>query len=220
MNRYRLRFSKTGRAVYISHLDLMRTFQRAFIRAGIELRHTEGFNPHPYMSFALPLSVGMTSVCEAMDFDLKEVPPPDDLAARLNRTLPEGITVLEVYESARKFTEIAWVVVSGRLVYDGGIPDDAAGQLLSFYQSKELIVPKKSKKGMVDFNIAAGIGALRFIAQTNTELTLETRLTAQNPALNPEYLMAALRLKKPELAPNFAAFTRLELFDAALTLFR
>ena len=66
----RLLFSKTGRAKYISHLDLMRTFQRAFSRAGIQIKHTEGFNPHPFVSIALPLSVGYSSQCEILEFGL------------------------------------------------------------------------------------------------------------------------------------------------------
>ncbi len=66
----RLLFSKTGRAKYISHLDLMRTFQRAFFRSGIQIRHTEGFNPHPFVSIALPLSVGYSSQCEILEFGL------------------------------------------------------------------------------------------------------------------------------------------------------
>ena len=61
----RLLFSKTGRAKYISHLDLMRTFQRAFARAKIAIKHTEGFHPHPFVSIALPLSVGYSSQCSA-----------------------------------------------------------------------------------------------------------------------------------------------------------
>ncbi len=65
----RLLFSKTGRAKYISHLDLMRTFQRAFARAGISIKHTEGFNPHPFVSIALPLSVGYSSQCEILEFE-------------------------------------------------------------------------------------------------------------------------------------------------------
>ena len=66
----RLLFSKTGRAKYISHLDLMRTFQRAFARAHIQIKHTEGFNPHPFVSIALPLSVGYSSQCEILEFGL------------------------------------------------------------------------------------------------------------------------------------------------------
>ena len=65
---YRLTFSKEGRAVWISHLDLLRTFQRAFIRAGLVVRHSQGFHPHPVMSFVLPLSVGQSSACELLDF--------------------------------------------------------------------------------------------------------------------------------------------------------
>lgn len=69
---------KRGRAKYVSHLDLMRTMSRAFTRAGIDLRHSEGFNPHPIMSFALPLSVGQESVCELLDFDpIVAIPVPE-----------------------------------------------------------------------------------------------------------------------------------------------
>ena len=72
MDKLRLRFKKTGRAVYISHLDLMQTMQRAFSRAGYELKYSEGFNPHPQISIALPLSVGTASLCELMDFKLRD----------------------------------------------------------------------------------------------------------------------------------------------------
>ena len=72
MDKLRLRFEKTGRAVYISHLDLMATMQRAFARAGLELKYSEGFNPHPLISILLPLSVGTASRCELMDFRLRQ----------------------------------------------------------------------------------------------------------------------------------------------------
>ena len=72
----RLLFAKTGRARYISHLDLMRTFQRAFARAGIPIKHTEGFHPHPFVSIALPLSVGYSSECEILEFGLLEGTSP------------------------------------------------------------------------------------------------------------------------------------------------
>ena len=72
MAKLRLRFAKEGRAVYISHLDLLRTFQRVFLRQGIVLRHSQGFHPHPILSFALPLSVGQESVCELLDLETVE----------------------------------------------------------------------------------------------------------------------------------------------------
>ena len=78
-DKLRLRFEKTGRAVYISHLDLMHTMQRAFNRAGYRLKYSEGFNPHPQIAIALPLSVGMASLCEIMDFKLKSEETKNEL---------------------------------------------------------------------------------------------------------------------------------------------
>ena len=89
----RLLFSKTGRAKYISHLDLMRTFQRAFARAKIPIKHTEGFNPHPFVSIALPLSVGYSSQCEILEFGLMEGTGREEVPGRLTAAMPEGIVV-------------------------------------------------------------------------------------------------------------------------------
>ena len=107
MLKLRMRFDKTGRAVYISHLDLMHTLQRVFLRAGYRLKYSEGFNPHPVVSIAVPLSVGCASVCEIMDFSLldEEVDFPK-LREDLNRSMPEGITVTEIYVPERKASAI------------------------------------------------------------------------------------------------------------------
>ena len=92
----RLRFSKTGRAIYLSHLDLMRTMQRAFLRAGYQLKYSEGFNPHPLISILLPLSVGTASICELMDFRLRGEPD-----AKLLQSLPASLHALSVTSNAR-----------------------------------------------------------------------------------------------------------------------
>ena len=94
----RLRFEKTGRAIYISHLDMMRTMQRVFARAGLEMKYSEGFNPHPQISIALPLSVGTGSLCEIMDFRLTSDTELETLPERMNAVMPEGIRVIEAYE--------------------------------------------------------------------------------------------------------------------------
>ena len=103
----RLLFEKRGDAVYLSHLDLMRVFQRAFKRADILIWHSQGFSPRAYVSIALPLPVGMESRCEILDFEIEagavELPA---LAGRLNAVLPAGIRVLSAYESARKVKEL------------------------------------------------------------------------------------------------------------------
>ena len=89
-------FQKTGRAIYISHLDLMRVFQRAFKRAGLPLTHTQGFNPRPSVSIALPLSVGVESHCELLDFELETPFPCQQIQDLLNENLVEGVRVLLV----------------------------------------------------------------------------------------------------------------------------
>ena len=99
----RLLFEKTGNAVWSSHLDLMRIFQRAFKRAGLPLTHTQGFNPRPSVSIAMPLSVGVESICELLDFDLDgETVSCEEITARLNDALVPGVRVLQTYTSGRK----------------------------------------------------------------------------------------------------------------------
>ena len=84
----RLLFEKKGNAIWISHLDLMRAFQRAFKRADLPLTHTTGFNPRPSVSIALPLSLGIESRCELLDFDLEGNPVPmEEIRDRLYAAL-------------------------------------------------------------------------------------------------------------------------------------
>ena len=106
-------FEKTGDAIFISHLDLMRLFQRAFKRAGLKLTHSQGFNPRPSVSIALPLSVGVESECELLDFDLYgDTVPMEEIRDRLNAALVAGVRVKEVYEDGCKiyFTDGSWVI--------------------------------------------------------------------------------------------------------------
>ena len=128
MDKLRLRFSKTGRAVYISHLDLMRTMQRSFLRAGYQLKYSEGFNPHAQIAIALPLSVGTESLCELMDFRLEGEPDIAVLPAALTAKMPEGLEALEVYEPAHKVSEIKWLKGSSVFEYDDR-PLDAMTEL-------------------------------------------------------------------------------------------
>ena len=242
MDKLRLRFEKTGRAVYISHLDLMATMQRAFSRAGLELKYSEGFNPHPLISILLPLSVGTASLCELMDFRLREtavdpVTPEllQDLPERLTAALPEGIRVLEAYASERKSAQLKWLDVEGWLEYDRGAPEPDA--LSEFFAQREIIIEKKTKRGMGMTDIRPAIQAISFMPEEpgSTEIPgeqktpglagtevifLKGRISAQGPTLNPDHLMAALRQLRPELAPDFASFTRLETWDAEGKLYR
>ena len=134
-------FEKTGNAIYISHLDLMRLFQRAFKRAGLPLTHTKGFNPRPSVSIALPLSLGVESICELLDFDLEgESIDGDEIMARLNGALIEGVRVLKVYEDGSKIKNLAFLACNVTLEYDREIPEDACAQMERLFSSAEVIV--------------------------------------------------------------------------------
>lgn len=220
MNKLRMRFSKTGRAIYISHLDLMATMQRAFSRAGSRLKYSEGFNPRPQISIALPLSVGCASVCELMDFQLvDEKVDIIYLRERLNATMPEGIAVEKIYEPTRKNAELKWLKVEGVFEYDNREVDIISKQLEQFYDAESIVIEKKTKRGFGEVDIRPSIRELSFAPEEHA-VRLSAVISAQNPTLNPELLVAALRALAPELAPDFAKFTRIETFDEKMSIFR
>ena len=219
MNKLRMRFAKTGRAIWISHLDLMATMQRAFSRAGSRLKYSEGFNPRPQISIALPLSVGCASVCELMDFQLVEEVDITLLIERLNATMPEGIEVQDIYEPTRKNAEIKWLEVEGVFEYDERPVDIMLNELESFFSRESIVIEKKTKRGFGEIDIRPSIGQIAFSAAEGAIL-VKARISAQNPTLNPELLPAALRVLAPDIAPDFAKFTRLETFDAEMRIFR
>lgn len=219
MDKLRLRFKKTGRAIYISHLDLMKTVQRAFSRAGYALKYSEGFNPRPQLSFALPLSVGTGSVCEVLDFKLKDDAPLDDMPARLTAALPEDIEIIEVYEPARKVSEIKWLEISGIMEYDNENPAEMAGKLSAFYAAEAIVITKRTKRGEAETDIKPAIQSIEF-SPAEGGVQVHAVISAQEPTLNPELLTDALRQKAPNLAPDFAKYMRLETYDTQMTVFR
>ena len=104
----RVRFRKTGALQYISHLDLVRTFEKVLVRAGLPLWYSEGFNPHPRFSFATPMSIGLESLYELMDVKINKKVNCDAVKAALNANLTEECVVEEVYYPETKMTDIAF----------------------------------------------------------------------------------------------------------------
>ena len=219
MNKLRMRFSKTGRAIWISHLDLMATMQRAFSRAGFPLKYSEGFNPRPQISIALPLSVGCASLCEIMDFQLLNEVDITALPARLNAVMPEGVAVLGIYEPTRKNVELKWLAVEGVFEYDDRQVDIMQEQLRAFFDRESIVVEKKTKRGFGETDIRPSIREISFEAGDDGVRVFAV-ISAQNPTLNPELLCAALRALAPEIAPDFAKFTRVETYDEKMSVFR
>lgn len=216
----RLLLEKTGRAKFISHLDLMRCMQRVFARTGVMIRHTSGFNPHPYISFALPLSVGTESVCELMDFELADTTDLKEIPVLVNRTLPEGLRVINAYESDRKFKYIKWLKVSCRLEYDGGITEVDEERIYALFAGKTLQVEKTSKRGVSVVDILPLLDKLSWERFSETELCLTALVSAQEPSLSPAAIVSAIVQRLPELKPDFMVFRRLEVYDKDLEVFR
>ncbi len=219
MDKLRLRFQKTGKAVYISHLDLMRVVQRIFLRAGTPIKYSEGFNPHALISICLPLPVGMASVCELMDF---RVTRDVDLAAlpeALNKVSPEGVRFLEAYEPERKAAQIKWLRMRCEFDYDTRDTAALLPSLEAYFASPEVKVTRRTKRGEGEFDLAPHIRGLEWSAEPG-RVRLGCLVSAQEPTVNPELLAASLREHAPELAPDFARFTRVETFDANMEVFR
>ena len=217
----RMRFSKTGRAIWLSHLDLMRTMQRAFLRAEYPLKYSEGFNPHAQISILLPLSVGVSSVCELMDFQLKDDVTLAEMPEKLTSVMPEGIVVHEVYLSENKAKYLKWLEISGRLEYDDRDLVSIADHLAVFYQRPEIIITRKTKRGEGEMDIVPAIRELSIaLNEEHNCITMKAVISAQEPTLNPDHLISALRQQAPELAPDFAAFTRQQVYFENGEVFR
>lgn len=218
---YRALFEKTGNGIWISHLDLMRLFQRAFKRAGLTLTHTQGFNPRPSVSIALPLSVGVESYCELLDFDLEGMAVScDEICRRLNENLTEGIRVHSVYKDAMKIRDLAYLECKVLLNYDGGITREAETAINELFNGQSLVVPKKGKNGVQDQDILPMIRKMEIARTGESALEIKAIICCQNPSLNPMQIPAAISLHLPEYTPDYTKCYRFALFDAQMHKFR
>lgn len=206
--------------MYISHLDLLRTFQRVFLRQGLVLRHSQGFHPHPILSFALPLPVGQSSACEVLDFEVVEDMDGKGLPESLNRFMPEGIRAVDCYVPVWPVRDLAKLRCRVDLCYDGGIPAGAAEEISSLLTGESLVIQKRTKrKAMADVDIRPMLHGLELSEEPGI-LRLDATVSAQNPGLNPALLAEAVRMHLPPLAPDFVQVRRLELLDAGDGTFR
>lgn len=146
----RVRFTKYGPIKYVGHLDLMRYFQKALRRSGLPLSFTKGFSPHPILSFASPLGVGITSEGEYMDFSLDQDVPVSEISEKLNAQEAYGVEILSVTERKSTKKAMAELAAASYLVY---FKKDSyeAGYLRSLVEEKitnasSLVVTKKTKK--------------------------------------------------------------------------
>lgn len=217
----RLLFSKTGNAVWISHLDLMRLFQRGFKRAGLSLTHTQGFNQRPSVSIALPLSVGIESQCELLDFDLDgQDVAPDEILSRLNQSLIDGIKVRAVYSDGLKLKNLAYLDCALYLEYDRGVPEGTLAAIRELFTRESLILDKKGKNGITQQDIIPMVRRFEVKAADEKCIAVKARVCCQNPTLNPMQISNAIAVNLPDLAPDYVKCSRIEIFDTNEEIFR
>lgn len=217
----RLLFEKTDNAVWMSHLDLMRLFQRAFKRAGLQLKHTQGFSPRPLVSIALPLSVGVESCCELLDFELDgQLLPYEQIQNALNNTLISGVQIKSVYDSTRHIKELTFLSCTLTLEYDNGVPDGAQTAISQLFASDTLMVEKRTKNGMTMQNIIPMIRTLAVSTPEPNALVVTACISCQNPTLNPAQLIAAIQTNLPQYQPDFTKIRREEIYDSDHSVFR
>ena len=217
----RLLFCKTGNAVWISHLDVMRLFQRAFKRSGLLLKHTQGFNPRPSVSVALPLSVGVESDCELLDFELDhQVLPCDQIMERLNQSLVDGIRVLAVYSDFKKLKELELLKCRLLLEYDRPVSVEGIEEIRNLFLQESLLLEKKGKNGVSQQDIIPLIRNLNIDCVDYYNLQMEAIICCQNPSLNPAQLGAAVCKYLPHLKPDFIKCRRVELYGRDGDIFR
>lgn len=143
---YRLTYAKTGRARYISHLDMMRSMQRAFKRARIPIWYTQGFNPHAYLNFPLALPLGTDSEIEVLDVALLEELEFGEIVSRINEKMPEGLWIVKAYKPLKKHTEIALARYDIAFDCVGVSADEVMQKFELFLQNEKIEVEKRSKK--------------------------------------------------------------------------
>ena len=214
MSKLRLLFIKEAQAAYISHLDLMRTFQRCFPRTELEIKHTQGYHPHPIISIVLPLPVGQSSECELLDFEVTQQSDGSGIAEKLNTGMPAGIRVLKCYEVTRPVRELYALQADVTLEYDNGVPANAAAAINELLHRESLIIEKRTKrKELAEVDIAPMILDAT-VTEGENVLYIDLKVQAQNPGLNPQLIEKAIARALPQLMPDFIRVRRKRILDA------
>lgn len=165
MYKIRARFQRGEQVKYISHLDLVRAFERAFRRSGLPISYSQGFNPRAEMVFGLPLAVGVTSEAEYADFKFDKHIASEDFISIINRHLPGGIKVMEAWDLKDKGNIMSAVSASVYeitfVILQGENGNKIIENIHSLKDEDELLVDKKTKKGNVEVNIKPLIKELK-----------------------------------------------------------
>jgi radical SAM-linked protein len=214
----RVWFKKVGSARYISHLDLNRCMSRAIHKAKIPLWYTQGFNPHAFITFALPLSLGISGERESMDIKLdNDTITRDELIEGLNSALPDDIPIFDVTEPVMKPGQIAYASFVISLNTEEADAEQIAAKIKDLFCCEEIIVPKHTKNGWIDLNIKPHLDQVEVTAK-NAGVKINAILPAGSTMnVNPVLLNEAI--KKYLKLDLYADIQRTNIYDANFKIF-
>ena len=217
----RIKFSKVGDLMYISHLDLARTMQRIILRSGIDIWYSEGFNPQPKMVFAVPLPTGVESNCELLDIKLNSYMSNEEIKNRLNDNFPEQMRVLEVYSPEVKFKEISYIDYTIK-INSPKLNAQTKAKIEELFGG-ECILTKKTKSGEKEVNITDYI-KLFDVECKEGSAQIHTILASGNEMnLSPELVIEALRkdldILTSDKIDEYYSIMRNQMLDSSLNKF-
>lgn len=195
MPKYVIKFSKEGYIKYTSHLDMLRLFKRAFKKSGIALAYSKGFNPHPKMGFAQPLSLGYTSFCELLELETEENYSREEIFEKVGRFMPEGVTILSCTDFPRGIKSLAAAAVEASYEVVFPVKNDMERfpkVVEDYLAQKEIMAEKRQKKTkqMKAVDIRPKIREISVLDREN--LTLLMRLDCGSASnLSPEQVIAS-----------------------------
>lgn len=217
MKNVRIWFRKFGTAKYISHLDLNRCVARAFHKAKLPMWYTEGFNPHAFVTFALPLSLGVEGKRESMDIRLLEDMDKEDIINRLNQGLPNDIRIFDVTEPQMKPGKIAYAGYEIRYKTENGNLQSIKAELETLFTKESIPVQKKTKSGMKTINLSSYLNRYNIAVQDN-QIVLNIVLPAGSTEnINPSLIGDAVEAEFGYRL--YADIIRCDLYDDAFHVF-
>ncbi|MCR4778017.1 MAG: TIGR03936 family radical SAM-associated protein [Lachnospiraceae bacterium] len=189
----RMRFAKTGNVKFIGHLDIMRYFQKAFRRAGVDMTYSKGYSPHPLLSFAAPLGVGITSEGEYLDLRVNTTESSKVMIDKINSVMSSGLRIVS-YKLMPDDAKTAMSLISGAdyLVFD---KEDAENKIFTknaekfkeYLKQDEIIITKDSKSGPKDIDIKPYIyktdiskDGLRMIVSQGSEVNIRPEFVLES----------------------------------------
>ncbi len=218
MKNVRIWFKKDKECRFISHLDLNRVMLRTVFRAKLPIWYTEGFNPHPFITFPLPLSLGFRGESECMDvrfldenFDLSKV------SEVMNMYLPEGIRVYAATECRMKPGDIAFAKFTAKLQSDVLSAVELKNELCELMLLDEFLVPKKTKSGIKDINVSE---YLKLIEIVNTDDSLNIAVTLPAGSTNNVNIQLLINALESYVKSDvYYDITRVGVFDKEMNPF-